>query len=127
MAGPNYGLDKGFVAGEAIGKFLFVKLVATETINVCDTQGEFAIGVVQESITAADATNGRIAAVRVTGVSRVICGDTLTAQMTQVTVGTDGRAEIAATGDNVVGIALQTGVDGDHIDVLLTPSGVIHA
>lgn len=126
MAGPNFVLDKGWLAGEAMTKYEFVKLVGSETINACDTQGERALGVLQEEVSAADATNGRIASVRVLGISRVIAGATIS-EFDLLTVGADGRAEVAATGDVVVGTALQDAVDGDHMDILLSPSGHVQA
>jgi hypothetical protein len=127
MAGPNYVLDKGFEAAGAISRFHFVKLNTSEQVSQCDAQGEASIGVCQDTITSDDATNGRVAAVRLFGISRVISGDTFSAVMTPVTVGADGRAEPATTGDRVVGYNLQTSVDGDHMDVVLIPSNHIVA
>lgn len=126
MAGPGYVLSKGWLAGEAMTKYEFVKLVGSETINAVDTQGEKALGVLQEEVTADDATNGRIVNVAVAGISRVIAGATIT-EFDLLTTGADGRAEVAATGDVVVGIALQAAVDGDHMDILLSPSGHVQA
>ncbi len=123
MAGPTQVLDKGFTAGEAINQYHFVKEVAGEVLNECDTQGELALGVAQEEISAGDATNSRVANVRLLGISRVIAGAAISI-FTEVTVGADARAEAATTGDRVAGIALQAAAaDGDHIDVLLTPAG----
>jgi len=127
MSGPAYVLSKGFLVGEAIAQYHFVKLVGSETINICDTQGEKAIGVAQEELTASDATNSRIGNVQILGVSRVIAGAAIT-EFANVTVGADGRAEPAILGDVVVGIAMNAAAaDGDHFDVLLTPSGYIVA
>ncbi len=123
MAGPAYAISKGWIAGEAITKYEFVKLTGAEVLNVCDTQGESAIGVCQDEISAADATSGRIANVAVIGISRVIAGATIAIQ-DPITPGADGRAEVATTADQVVGIALQAAVDGDHMDVLLTQGGI---
>jgi hypothetical protein len=128
MAGANYVLDKGFEASEALSQFHFVKGVATaETVEMADAQGEQVLGVVQEEIDADDATNGRITDVRLLGISRVIAGADI-AMWDLITPGADGRAEVAATGDFVCGMALSatstTGGDGDHIDVVLTgPQG----
>ena len=123
--GGHQVLDKGFEAGEALTQFTFVKLVTGEDrrVEACDTQGELAIGVVQEEVSAEDVTRGpRIVNVRLLGVSVVEAGATIT-KMDEVTPGADGKAEPAAAGDRVVGIALDDGADGDWIAVLLTPAG----
>lgn len=127
MAGPNYVLDKGFEAGGAFGKYLFVKETTAEKVVIASAQGETVLGVSQETISAGDATNGRIAAVRLFGITRVIAGDTFSGVMTPVTTGADARAEPAAAGDKVVGFNLQTAVDGDHMDMVLIPTNHIVA
>ena len=126
MAGPVNIADLPFACGEAVTKFHAVKLVAGGLLNMCDTQGERALGIVQETVSADDAAAGRIVAVRPAhcgGVSRAIAGAEITTYMSEVTVGADGRIEPADSGDVVLGFNLNvtttTGGDGDHIDVLL--------
>lgn len=129
--GGHYVLDKGFVATEAIAKFRFVKgdaAAGDRHIDIADTQGEKILGVCQEEITAGDATNGRVADVRLMGVSLVEAGAAVT-QYDEVMTSAAGKA-IAATATNaIVGVALDAaGADGDLIAVFLTgPAQPIHA
>jgi hypothetical protein len=122
--GGDYVLNRGFIANEAIGQFLFVTLVAAEdrAVDLADAQGERVLGVCQEEITADDATAGRVANIALLGVSVVVAGAAIT-KGNLVTAGADARAEVAAAGDVVAGVALDDGVDGDWIGVLLTPGG----
>lgn len=124
MAGPNYVLDKGFKAGGAIGRFRYVEFSAVETVvqaNYTAGGPDNLAGVCQEEISAGDATNGRIAAVRLIGISRCIAGATITTG-TEARVMPDAQGRVipwATAGSKMVGVALQDAVVGDHVDVLL--------
>ena len=78
-AGPNYVLDKGFEANEAITQYYLVKLVAGSTgkIDMVDTANEQTIGVAQEAATADEATSGKIIDVRMMGVSTCVAGEAI--------------------------------------------------
>lgn len=127
MAGPNYVLDKGFVAGGAVERFRFVELNAAGTsVTQSNAAGESSIGVVQETASAGDATNGRVVDVRLMGISRCIAGATLATAGVAVTTDNQGRVAAAAVGNQVLGILLTPAANaGDHVDVLLTQSGVL--
>jgi hypothetical protein len=122
MAGANFVLDKGFVAGEALSQYHFVTLETTEMVEMGDAQGELCIGVVQNEVTAGDATNGRVVDVRLLGISVVKSGGTITAGQ-RLTTTAAGRAEPALTGDFVLAIALTPAASGDLFPALLVPSG----
>jgi hypothetical protein len=124
MAGPNYVLDKGFTAGGAIGQFRAVTLGASEVVSQAGSAGAACLGICQESISADDATSGRVADIRLLGISRCVLGTGGAAIGAKLRTDDAGKmtALAAATADqNVVGIALQAGVAVDHIDVFLTP------
>lgn len=127
MSGPNYVLDKGFEAGEALTKYTFVSLQSDETVDE-GTAGAAALGVVQGEVEADQITRGRVIMdVRLMGISRCVVqtSGTVTAGG-EVAVGTAGTVVDATTSDIVVGIALQgvtSAAEGHHIDVLLTPGG----
>lgn len=124
-AGGHEVLDKGFLAAEALTQFRFVTLVAgtDRAVDQADAAGELVHGVGQETISAQDATDGRITNVRMMGVSLVEAGGNVT-RGTEVTTDASGRAVTATTtGHRVAGIALDSGVSGDWIAVLLIPAG----
>lgn len=122
MPGPNFVLDKGFQPTAAVGIFRCVKLAATKEKVTQTTTDELVIGVCQEEITAADATSGRVANIRMIGISRCVADGAL-AIGDRVGAGLLGKVTktALATGDSLVGIVLEAAAaDGDHIDVFLT-------
>ena len=60
-------------------------------------------------------SHGRFA---VNGIVPCLLGNTV-AEGVKLTTGTDGRFELAATGDEVIGTAMEAGVVGDIISVQL--------
>ena len=109
--------ERTFAAGEAMpAAYHLVKLAtADNTVDLCDTQGEAAIGVTQN-----DALIGEAVLVRYANTSKVVAGAAI-AKGAQITAGADARAETAATGDIAFGIALEAaGADGEVIEVLFT-------
>lgn len=127
--GGHYVLDKGFGAGGAITQFRFVELVAGQTdprqVQQVDGLGDTVIGVCQETITAQDATDGRIANIALIGVSLVESGGAVT-QGAKVRSDASGRAVAldgtAGVNDQVAGIAFDAATGaGEWISVLLTP------
>lgn len=141
MAGPNYGLDKGFVADAAIGSaatgpdlatsydyFLIVKPVAGSPDHVAlgAAATDSILGVSQMRVLAADA--GTIVAdIRLEGITKVVAGGAV-AIGDRVTSNASGRAITTTTaGNRVLGVALSTAAaNGDLIDVFITPGGQIH-
>lgn len=96
-------------------QYLIVELGAGDNeVDVCDAQGEIAVGVLQN-----DPGAGEAALVRFLGTTKVVAGAAIT-KGARVTTGAAGKAETAATGDYVLGRALEAAAaDGDIIEVLL--------
>ena len=134
-AGPNYVLDKGFLA-EGSAAYTFGEILIQGTANqacaratVVAATNNF-LGVCQDTIDATKVTTGKAQVdVRLLGIARVIAGGTITkgarvtndalARATAVT-----RAGAGVQPAHVLGIALTaTTTVGEHIDVLLTPGG----
>jgi hypothetical protein len=119
--GPNHVLDKGYQATEAMDMFLAIKLNANDGIELCDAAGEIADGWVQETITTADATNGRITNVRLMGITRAIAGAAI-ARRALLAVTATGKVVTAVAGDYVVAKAMiAAAADLDHIDIMVLP------
>lgn len=126
MAGPNYVLDKGFVAGGAISQYRLVTLAANGvSVSQAAAQGVQCIGVSQETASAGDVTNGRVVAVRLMGISRCVAGAIMATAGVPVTASADGGVEPAAAADLVIGLLLQPAAAiGNHVDVLLYQGGI---
>lgn len=83
-------------------QYKFVKLNSTGKVVLCDTAGERAFGILENK-----PRNGQSARVRVEGVSKVLVAASQTiTHGTRLTTDANGRAAAAATGNNVLGIAL---------------------
>lgn len=123
MAGPNFtGLDKGYLATTAVRQFRAVVDTANESMREATTLGERCVGFCQEEVSAQDATDGRIANVRMQGISRAIAGNATPVRGARVASDAQGRVVIAATGHIPIGIvrsAPAVPVAGDHVDVEL--------
>lgn len=122
--GPNdSGLDKGFRATTAIPQFRVVHLTDVEDMALADGT-ETPLGVCQEEVSADDATLGRVAGVRMEGISRAVANAAV-GLMDPVVAGADGRVGplAAATADQaVVGFVMTPATAADrHIDLWLTP------
>lgn len=65
------GIDMSFPAGEDMSgmQFRFVHLETDETIEMLDSAGEHSVGILQNA-----PESGEIAVVRVSGVSKLVCG-----------------------------------------------------
>lgn len=127
MPGPNFILDKGYQPTGAVRKFRVVTRSTTNKEQCAEATvlGAQPLGVCQEEISAADATKGRVADIRVAGASRCIAGAVMATLDIPVRVDAQGRVvplAAATANQNVVGI-LQTAAAaiGDHVDVFLTP------
>jgi hypothetical protein len=128
-AGPNYVLDKGFLAqgatayafGEGV-VFGSVEQSVVRATTALTAPGFF--GVVQEDLDATRLATGKaVVGVRILGITRAIAGaavakGALLVNDTSARLVTQG----GAAGTPSVGIALTAATNaGDHIDVLLTP------
>lgn len=131
MPGPNFVLDKGYFPDAATNQFKCQKAVSGATNQEHCTEAGAAdqvLGVIQETVTAGDVTNGRVADVRLIGISRCIASAAI-ANGARVIAAATGKV-VTATASTAkqaqVGIALTTAAaDGDHIDILLTPGAQI--
>jgi hypothetical protein len=123
MPGPNYVLDKGFIIDAAAGMFTAQKLTAVKEHATLAGVGEQVIGILQETVSAADAATGRTAAVRIDGIARCLASAAV-AVGARLVCAANGKMVTATTGanQNQVGIAMTAAAaDNDHFDVLLTP------
>lgn len=125
MAGPGYILNKPFIPGGAIGQWKLVKMSASDTVIVCSATGDNPIGICMETISAQDATDGRVATIALLGVSRAIAGAAVAAGAVVMNDST-GRVVTATSTNFAVGRAVQSaGAANDQIDIILNPIGVV--
>lgn len=104
-ATSNYLLSKARRPAEAITKKRFVKMVAdtTDSVEMCDTDGEACYGVAQFSVSAAEITQGKLVSVQVEGRAVVEAGEAINAGQPVKTLN-NGKAGVATTGDRVLGM-----------------------
>jgi hypothetical protein len=102
-ASQNFVLGKGYDAGAAITKKRFVKFSADQTVIQCSVAGEIAHGVSLFDVSAAEITKGKGASVLTEGRAIVEAATAITIGA-KVTTDNQGRAAVAATGNNVLGI-----------------------
>jgi hypothetical protein len=124
----NFVLDKGLDADAAISKFRAVKMgVAEESCAPVATSADVAIGVAQFDVTTQDITNKRGVSVRMAGISEMETTGVAITRGAMVTISPNGRAKPAATGERVIGVALQAGAAtaGVRIAVQLTFPGFL--
>jgi hypothetical protein len=121
-------MDKAFYVDAATNIFKCQKLNTTTMEHVTEAgANDPVIGIIQETVSSADATTHRLpraANVRVAGVSRAIAaaGITVGARLVAGATGQVITALVTTAKQNQVGIALTPATNaGDHLDVLLTP------
>lgn len=122
----NFVLDKGFLV-QGTAAAVANRFVGFGTVNwsitLTPTLNGAAVGVLLENVDAAKVTTGKVIAnVRLLGIAPVKASGVITRGGPVGTTAT-GLAIAAASGQ-VLGVALESAVDGDIIDVLLTQSGV---
>lgn len=99
--------DETFEAAEDLSSsqfFVVTQTASAETCELADSQGELALGIVQNN-----PESGQDATVRKLGYSKAIAGSTasgVVAAGALVTAAADGRVEVAASGDYVLGRAV---------------------
>ncbi len=105
MAQSHYVLDKSFKAATDLSanQYCFVKLGANEgEVTLCDTLGEFAVGVLQNKPKA-----GQQAAVRLLGTSKVVANAAIT-RGAFITAAATGKAVGTTTaGHHIRALALE--------------------
>jgi hypothetical protein len=112
-----------FIAGEDLSsaQFKFVTLESDGQVDLADAAGENAIGVCLVGGTA-----GKAVTVAVSGKVMVTAGGTIAAGA-QIQTDAAGDALTAATGDVVLGYALESAVDGQIFAVELIQGGNVAA
>jgi len=112
-----------FIAGEDLSsaQFKFVTLESDGQVDLADAAGENAIGVCLVGGTA-----GRAVTVAVSGKVMVTSGGTIAAGA-QIQTDASGDALTAATGDVVLGYALESAVDGQIFAIELIQGGNVAA
>lgn len=112
--------DESFVAGADLSakQFYAVKGNGTteDSIVSCDSQGEDSIGVLQNN-----PASGKDATVRLLGWTKAVAGSAnsgVIAAWAQVTVAADGRFEVAASGDKVIGVAVSASAAENQVFTL---------
>jgi hypothetical protein len=102
-------------------QFYFVSVAADGQIDPTG-DGLDADGVLQDAPAAA----GRAALVAIAGKVKVVCGGVVT-RGGPVASDASGTAVNAATGDIILGVALETGASGRIIEILFQPRGAVPA
>lgn len=97
-------------------QFKFVESNSSGTATVCNSAGEYALGVLQN-----DPTSGNAATIATSGISKVVLGGTV-AINDQISTDASGRAIAATTGHKILGIAIKGGAVGEIGSVLLRPA-----
>ena len=112
-----------FIAGEDLSsaQFKFVTLESDGQVDLADAAGENAIGVCLVGGTA-----GKAVTVAVSGKVMVTSGGTIAAGA-QIQTDSSGDALTAATGDVVLGYALESAVDGQIFAIELIQGGNVAA
>lgn len=125
----NFVLDKGFkVEGSAAAVAnRFVGFGATDwACDVTPTAGAACPGVIMENVDAAKVATGKVIAnVRVLGIAPVKVGTGGITRGAAVTTDATGQAVAAAASNEVLGRALVDGAQGDIVDVLIIPMGIL--
>ena len=98
-------------------QWFFVSVNASGQV-VATGDGAYAVGVLQNDPAAA----GRAAEVAIGGIVQVICGGVVT-RGGPVASDANGEAVNAASGDIILGEALETGADGSVISMIFHPRG----
>lgn len=102
-------------------QFYFVKLTGTTyPVALCNAQGDVNVfGVLMNKPGEATGAAGEVAEVAYAGAPKVVAGAVI-ARGAKVTPQASGKAETAATGDAVAGVALEAAAaDGDIIRIAL--------
>lgn len=116
--------------GAAIAQAVFVVKSGANYV-IASAQGSQPFGITEEAILAADFTAGKIeTSIReLNGGGRARIGvNAAIAEGANITVGTDGLAETAATGDVILGTADEASTaTGQFITMTIGPIGVVSA
>jgi len=123
---PSPGEALGFTADGAVEAGQLVSLVGNQTVSASTTDGEVCIGVATQSVADGDEVMvvGNSGRVLVTGgASGISAGDELASYGG---TGDDGTVNTAATGDYIVGYALESGGAGDTLVAVVDRGGQVN-
>jgi len=123
---PSPGEALGFTANGAIEAGQVVSLVGDQTVSASTTDGEVCIGVATQSVADGDEVMvvGNSGRVLVTGgASGISAGDELASYGG---TGDDGTVNTAASGDYIVGYALESGGAGDTLVAVVDRGGQVN-
>ncbi len=115
---PGFQFTREAAADLTGQQYHFMQIDTDGLVDIASGQGEVMDGVLQNEPAAA----GEAATIMVNGVSKIVAGEPI-GDGILCTSGTDGRCEIALTGDIVLGKTLEAGGDGEVIAVLLYGGG----
>jgi len=120
MAYKNSQTSVTLVSGDnyAAKQFFFVSMSSDGKVDPTG-DGAAAIGVLLND----PAADGRAAEVCIGGITRVECGTAGVTAGDAVASDSAGNAVTAATGDVILGTALETGADGEVISIIFQPRG----
>lgn len=111
-AGTAPPVPKTFTAVGGITKRRFVKLSTTNSVEECDTQGEAAVGVCVETVATGDAVSVYMLADG--GIIPIEASAAITV-LDEITTGTAGKAEAAASGDVILGVVVEAASANLHV------------
>ena len=111
---PGQQISLPAAADLSAKQYLFMQIDTDAEVDIAAGQGQACDGILQND----PAAQGEAAVLMINGVSKVVAGETI-GDGVLCTTGADGRAEIALTGDIVMGKTLQVGANGEIIAVLL--------
>lgn len=122
MAETDYLSVSGVIAAADLsttGQYLFVKITANRTINLCTAHTDRPLGVLMNK-----PKSGQPAEVAISGVAKITLNATLAAHA-EFTTDANGKAIAPVTGDRIMGELLENGVAGDVVAMKLYPMGPI--
>jgi len=97
-------------------QYYSMKLSAANTVNITSANSDLGVGILQNK----PDTAGDAASVMINGISKAVISDTIT-RNTGLMSHTDGTLMTATNTSPIIAIALESGVTGDIISVILTP------
>lgn len=125
MAVELQGYDIGWLTASAdlsAKQYFIVDISGDGTITTAGSAGQAVLGVLQN-----DPESGQVAIVRTSGVSKVKVGTGGLTAGQLVQADADGTAIAGASGDYVIGMALNTGAEGSLVAVAIgVPGGQIN-
>ncbi len=121
--GATKGISKDQKASAAVVQYTIAKMGADD--DTCATAAaatDVPVGIFQAALSATDQAAGKMVEIMVSGISYLALGAGGCARGNKLTSDANGNGVVAASGNQAIGIALKSGVQGDIIPVLLAPA-----